>query len=156
MTDRIQVANCIYCDGEANSKEDWLPRGFGAFQGITLLKERICVECNNVMGREVDQDLLRTGPAGLRRSLLEIEGRNGPTPDVFLYKVMGPASATTMRRPSQDGNYEILGSSHMTPDGVSHAPPLRQLVFRRPDGTMVPIPFPPNYDGTATDRTQCH
>jgi hypothetical protein len=141
------MAKCIYCGAVANSQEDWLPRGFGAFKHMTLLKERLCVDCNTTLGREVDQDFVRTGPTGILRSMLQIEGRNGPIPSPFLYKVMGPVSTTTMHRPSPSGEYQILGDPYTEKDGTGHVAPLRQLVFRKADGQVIPVPFPPSYDG---------
>jgi hypothetical protein len=141
-------ATCIYCGEPADSKEDWLPRGFGTIKGITLLKDRLCQTCNNALGREVDQEVLKTGLTGMLRGLLQIEGRHGvPSPNPFHYKVMGAESATTMLMPCDHGDYQLLGDPFIMADGSAHTYPLRQLVFRRPDWGMVPVPFPPGYDG---------
>jgi hypothetical protein len=142
------MPNCIYCDEEADSKEDWLPRGFGAIKGMTLLKDRLCEQCNNTLGHEVDQEVLKTGPTGVLRSLLKIEGRHGvPSPNPFHYKVMGPESATTMTMQCGHADHKILGEPYTDAEGQGHVYPLRQLVFRKSDGEMVCVPFPPKYDG---------
>jgi hypothetical protein len=141
------MAKCIYCGAAADSNEDWLPRGLGAFKNMTFLKDRLCVECNNALGRDVDQDFVRTGPTGIVRSMLQIQGRSGRPPNTFHYKVMGPVSTTTVYRPSPNGEYDILGDPYTEKDGTGHVAPLRQLVFRKPDGHIVAVPFPPTYDG---------
>jgi len=44
------------------------------------------------------------------------------------------------------GDYKLLGEPFMEADGSGHVYPLRQLVFKKDDGEMVPAPFPPAYD----------
>ncbi len=143
------MADCIYCDAPAASKEDWLPRGFGAIKEMTLLKDRLCMECNNTLGHEIDQEILKTGPTGMLRALLRIEGRHGvPSPNPFHYKVMGPESATTMMMQCDHGaHHKILGQPYIGADGQGYVTALRQLVFKGDGDEMVCVPFPPNYDG---------
>ncbi len=151
------MADCIYCGAPADSKEHWLPRGFGAIKGLTLLRDRICNACNNALGQELDEAVLRTGPtgfvrcsspAGTTRWALKIEGRHGKSINPFHYRVMGKESATTLTMPSPNGDYEILAESYTAPNGQGHARPLRQLVFKNEAGEMVPVPCPPSYDAT--------
>jgi hypothetical protein len=141
------MAKCIYCDAEADSREDWLPRGFGVIKGMTLLKDRLCESCNNELGR-LDEEVLKTGPTGMLRSLLNIEGRHGvPSPNPFHYKVMGLEAATTMLMQCDHGDYKLLGQPYIGDDGQGYVTPLRQLVFKKDDGEMVCVQFPPSYDG---------
>src|SRR5206468_3619020 len=102
--------------------------------------------CNNVLGHELDEAILRSGPTGFVRWALKIEGRHGKTVNPFHYRVMGKESATTLMMPSPRNEYEILAESYTAPDGQGHARPLRQLVFKKDSGEMVPVPFPPAYD----------
>jgi len=77
---------------------------------------------------------------------MKIEGRHGKIVNPFHYKVMGKESATTLTMPSPNGDYEILAESYTAPDGQGNARPLRQLVFKKDSGEMVPVPFPLSYD----------
>jgi hypothetical protein len=140
------VTDCIYCGAPADSKEHWLPRGFGTIKGLTLLKDRLCNDCNHALGHELDEAILRTGPTGFVRWALKIEGRHGKTVNPFHYRVMGKESATTLTMPSHNADYTILAESYTDSYGHGHARPLRQLVFKKDDGEMVPVPFPPAYD----------
>ena len=87
MRDPKTLTCCIYCPRPPNGEEHWLPRSFGAFRGNSLLKGRLCTECNARLGRMIDQEFIRTGHTGLTRQLLGISGRSGQPPaNVFEYK----------------------------------------------------------------------
>jgi hypothetical protein len=147
------MADCIYCGASADSKEDWLPRGFGRIKNITLLKDRLCRACNTGLGRQVDVELLRTGPTGLLKAVLKIEGRHGtPPPDPFLYRVMGPEAASMMMMQPESVDHQVLGSFYVADDGRAYVTPLRQLVFRKTDGSLVCVQFPSGYDAILLKR----
>ena len=59
---------------------------------------------------------------------------------------MGEEAATTMWMPCDHGDYKILGHPYIGPDRKAYVTPLRQLVFKRDDGEMVCVQFPPAYD----------
>jgi len=81
------IAHCLYCQNPPDGEEHWLPRSLGAFEGNTMLKDRICRSCNERLGRVLDLELARSGPAGLTRQLLGIEGRRShERKDVFDYQ----------------------------------------------------------------------
>lgn len=142
------MASCIYCGSPADSAEHWLPRAFGAVKGLAQLKNRLCDGCNREMGRDLDQEVANTGLTGFLKSALDIEGRhNTPPKNPFLYKVMGKESATTMLMDCPNGPYKILGQMFKTETGETHVIALRQLVFKKSNGEMVPVQFPPAYDG---------
>lgn len=87
MRESKALSRCIYCASRPDGEEHWLPRGFGAFRGNSLLKGRICRDCNARFGRTLDQELIRTGHTGMTRQLLGISGRSGqPSANVFEYK----------------------------------------------------------------------
>ena len=141
---------CIYCGEPADSEEDWLPRGFGAFRGMTLLKNRLCIGCNNRLGGELDAELLNTGLTGTVRSILQIRGRHKtPSKDPFLYRTLAAEVPTSLMLPCDHGDYQILGHVHRDETGQVTATALRQLVFRRTSGEFAPVQFPPAY---AADR----
>jgi hypothetical protein len=76
----INLAPCIYtrpsglCPGSAPfNSEHWFSRGLGNFRGFEELKEKICQDCNNLFGRELEDIFLHSGPEALFR---EIAGGN--------------------------------------------------------------------------------
>jgi hypothetical protein len=70
------VAPCIYtqpsglCAGSAPfNSEHWFSRGLGNFRGFEELKEKICEDCNNLFGRELEDIFLHSGPEALFREM---------------------------------------------------------------------------------------
>jgi len=121
MRDAKRLTRCIYCPRPPDGEEHWLPRSFGAFRGNSLLKGRICTECNVRLGRTLDQELIRTGHTGMTRQLLGISGRSGqPSANVFEYK------AAQLDRPIE------VESASIVPGQLI---PI-QAVGRNPDGTL--------------------
>jgi hypothetical protein len=142
----IQTA-CIYCGAPANSGEHWLPRGFGAFKGLTRLRDRVCTECNNALGQDLDEQLLRTGLTGFSRQAAGIQGRSKHAKvSVFHYRAGEALPPTTLLLPAPDGVGKILGE--VVPDATygKSGRPLRQLIFKRSNGERVCIPFPPAWN----------
>jgi hypothetical protein len=146
------MADCIYCGAVATGEEHWLSRGFGEFRGAKQLQDRLCGECNGALGQELDEEILRTGPTSVLRSVLGIEGRHGPPPNPFHYRVMQGEPPNVMTMPCGHGDYTILGEMYAHENGDVRARPLRQLVFRKPDGQVVPVHFPPGYNGALLKR----
>lgn len=115
------LTRCIYCPRPPDGEEHWLPRSFGAFRGNSLLKGRICTECNARLGRTLDQELIRTGHTGMTRQLLGISGRSGqPSTNVFEYK------AAQLEKPIEAESASIVPGKLV---------PI-QAVGRNPDGTL--------------------
>src|SRR5687768_6732146 len=87
MGDAKILTQCIYCTRPPDGEEHWLPRSLGAFKGNSLLKGRLCKDCNIRLGRTIDQEFIRTGHTGLTRQILGIVGRSGQPPaNVFEYR----------------------------------------------------------------------
>jgi hypothetical protein len=61
MRDAKTLSRCIYCPRPPDGEEHWLPRSFGAFRGNSLLKGRICTECNARLGRTFDHGRVDLG-----------------------------------------------------------------------------------------------
>lgn len=121
MRDAKTLTCCIYCHRPPNGDEHWLPRSFGAFRGNSLLKGRLCTECNARLGRTLDQELIRTGHTGMTRQLLGVSGRSGqPSANVFEYK------AAQLERPIEAESASIVPGQLI---------PI-QAVGRNPDGTL--------------------
>ena len=121
MHDAKTLTRCIYCPRPPDGEEHWLPRSFGAFRGNSLLKGRLCTECNARLGRTLDQELIRTGHTGMTRQLLGISGRSGqPSANVFEYK------AAQLEKPIEAESASIVPGQLI---------PI-QAVGRNPDGTL--------------------
>lgn len=72
------MTRCIYtrpsglCDGRAPFErrgEHWFSRGLGRFRGFQNLKRKICKDCNNRFGRELEDVFLHCGPEALFREI---------------------------------------------------------------------------------------
>ena len=115
------LTHCIYCTRPPDGEEHWLPRSLGAFKGNSLLKGRLCKECNTRLGRTIDQEFIRTGHTGLMRQLLGVAGRSGQSSaNVFEYR------ATQLEKPIEADSASIVPGQLV---------PI-QAVGRNPDGTL--------------------
>jgi hypothetical protein len=137
------LTHCIYCPGIPDGEEHWLPRSFGAFRGNSLLKGRICKECNVLFGHTLDQELIRTGHTGMTRQLLGISGRSGqPLTNVFEYKTaqlerpIEAESASIV--PGQITPIQAVGQN---PDGTLKSVQQRTLTIATPEGERILV-FP--------------
>jgi hypothetical protein len=66
---------CIYCGHEGKmSREHYLPRCLGRFQGHEPLGDRMCKKCNESFS-ELDEQFCRSGPEAIVRDMLGVEGR---------------------------------------------------------------------------------
>jgi hypothetical protein len=50
----------------------------GEFGEEQILRERVCSDCNQSLGEQVDREWILTGPEGVFRRALGVEGRRGP------------------------------------------------------------------------------
>jgi hypothetical protein len=148
------MAPCIYCGAAADSREHWFPRALGNIKDIVLLRDRLCDVCNKALGRELDEELARTGPTGFNRTALGIKGRRSHA-DVspFHYRALSPQQPTTLKRPAPHGEWEILGDAYTTTDGRPSSRTLRQLVVKTTDGRIEPVPFPRAWNGAQLRET---
>jgi hypothetical protein len=106
------------------------------------LLDRLCEDCNRRLGQELDQELMRTGPTGLQRTILGVEGRRGaPKVGPFQYKAMQAEPPTTMMMPALGRDHVLLGEAYRDELGRPAARPIRQVVLRMPDGSMACVPF---------------
>ena len=82
----LPMPPCIYCGGEADSEEHWLPRALGTFGPLQVLQGVLCNPCNNAIGKVADEEFLKTGPEATHRQSLGILGKDGAGSDPFYYK----------------------------------------------------------------------
>jgi hypothetical protein len=72
----IPIGECIYCGEEKEfSREHYLPECLGRFKNFETLDDRVCRECNNRIGRELEDQFCRAGEVGFLRYGLGIEGK---------------------------------------------------------------------------------
>jgi hypothetical protein len=51
-------------------REHWFSRGFGNFRGFRNLEGKVCKDCNNLFGTELEDVFLHSGPEALLREIL--------------------------------------------------------------------------------------
>ncbi len=70
------IVRCIYC-GKENlaSIEHYLPECLGRFETFETLDDRICRDCNNHIGRELEDQLCHAGEIGFMRNALGVIGK---------------------------------------------------------------------------------
>jgi len=134
------MASCIYCGSEANSREHWLPRSLGTFGSLQVLHDKVCEPCNGVLGREVDEAFIRTGPEAILRLGLGIEGQRGPGANPFYHRAATdqPVRATNV---SADDEPELLWETFRGENGEPQAQLRQQLVVIDGQGIRHLIPF---------------
>lgn len=116
------LRTCIYCANPPGGEEHWLNRSLGRFAGNTYLTGRLCTACNNFLGSTVDLELARTGPTGVLREVLNVEGRSKDARrSAFDYK------ASELEPPVQ-----VFRAYQGTLEPV-----LEQALRRESDGTLV-------------------
>lgn len=70
------VVRCIYCREEKPaSVEHYLPECLGRFENFESLDDRICRDCNNEIGRQLEDQFCRAGEVGLMRHRPGIAGK---------------------------------------------------------------------------------
>ncbi len=71
-----KTGKCIYCGEDKEfSPEHYLPECLGRFRGYETLDDRICHDCNNRIGRELEDQFCRAGEVGFLRYGLGIQGK---------------------------------------------------------------------------------
>jgi hypothetical protein len=67
---------CIYCkEREADAREHYLPQCLGRFQNFEPLLDRICQQCNQELGAEIEREFARQSPEAIARSINWIKGQ---------------------------------------------------------------------------------
>ena len=70
------AVRCIYCaHNKPASDEHYLPECLGRFENFKCLDDRICRDCNNRIGRELEDQFCRAGEIGIMRHRLGIGGK---------------------------------------------------------------------------------
>jgi hypothetical protein len=142
------MGTCIYCVAEAKGREHWVQRGLGTFRGYTPLLDRVCTACNQLLGRELDEEFMRTGMVGYQRAVTGVQGRSGsPSVSPFYFRAMKAQQPTELLMPVPHASHRVLGEAYKEDDGTKCAKPLRQIVLRKGDGCTVPVPLPRAWTG---------
>ena len=138
---------CVYCGRPADSREDWFPRWFGRYRGVEVLSQRLCRNCNEDLGRTLDQSMSRESAEAVNRYALQIPGRHGAeVANVFYYKSQSAIPPVVATAPLPGLDFEPLRE-----DVPLSNPPIRatqrQLVMRDAGGLPHCIPLPAGTDG---------
>lgn len=115
---------------------------------------RLCNACNGQLGRDVDEEFMRTGEIGFQRALYGVRGRrehNQVNP--FQYRAMSAQQPTTMLTRIPQFDHPILMEGYRNDQGNPAARPLRQVVVRTPEGRIECIPFPRAWTGEQLRKT---
>ena len=132
---------CVYCPNAADSPEHWLPRSLGTFGPLQLLNDRLCDDCNQSLGREVDQEFTRVGPEAILRAGLGIQGRHGDVRSPFYFRAATtqPLRAVDANPPEDEAGllWETVLGEHGEPQGRL----LQQLVVVDEQGGRHAVPF---------------
>lgn len=135
------MPECIYCSKPPDSPEHWLPRSLGTFGPLQVLHDKICDDCNQALGREIDPEFARVGPEAILRAGLGVEGRRGPSKSPFYYKAATeqPLRAVVPEAPEDEAGllWETVPGSSGDPEGRL----LQQLVIVDGSEKRHVIPF---------------
>jgi hypothetical protein len=97
----------------------------------------VCRSCNNRLGREVDEVLLRTGTTGFLRHLAGVVPPDGPASSVFERGAMGvPPIAALAAVPGGLPRPERV-LTQIVP-GTQDVDPITQIIFEMPSGALRP------------------
>jgi len=126
--------------------EHFLSRGLGSFLGYQLLKDKICRDCNGRFGRELEEVFLRVSPVAVLREMAGLEGRKKhQKKPIFQERTRGHGPVKLIGTGAQ-GETPILWE----PVGRTDGRPLRQIVFREPNGMVRPVPLPSKVQSKAS------
>lgn len=135
------MPECIHCSKPPDSPEHWLPRSLGTFGPLQVLHDKICDDCNQALGREIDPEFARVGPEAILRAGLGGEGRRGPSKSPFYYKAATeqPLRAVVPEAPEDEAGllWETVPGSSGDPEGRL----LQQLVIVDGSEKRHVIPF---------------
>jgi len=141
------IESCIYCPAPPDGEEHWLPRSLGAFKHNTMLRGRICRQCNTLLGQAVDNELANSGPTGMLRQALSVAGRSDKSKNAFEYKVSDaepPIQAVS--RQLGDGVVAPLQAFGMNPDGTLKMVQTRSLLVEKAEEKRHYVTFPKGWN----------
>ena len=131
---------CIYPGphSEKMSDEHYLPEALGRFDGMELLRYRLCSECNTSLGRRIETQFLRAGPTGFFRWLLGVQGKNGLSPVRPFYNRAAGTDPLYMIGRVEGIDCDLYWEMDA---GSQDVYPLRQIVFDHPLAGSHAIPI---------------
>jgi hypothetical protein len=108
---------------------------------LQVLHGKVCDECNQALGREIDQEFTRVGPEAILRSGLGIEGRHGSSQSPFYFRA---ATTQPLRAIDTNAPDDETGLLWETVPGSSRDPEarlLQQLVVIDHSGNRHVVPL---------------
>ncbi|MFH1962168.1 MAG: hypothetical protein ABIJ30_04725 [bacterium] len=134
------MALCIYCNKQAaNSGEHVMPACMGKFRNSEQLHDKLCIDCNNEIGKS-DEQFCRCGPEAFFRIIKGIKGRKHHERVNPFYRgsTGGKPIEIKMQHPYIE-NCEIFCE---TEEGAEKSYPARQVIVRDSNGKHHPILIP--------------
>lgn len=135
---------CIYtvpeglCPGTTplHPKEHYLPAGLGNFKDDVRLKNFICCDCQ-IRFSKFEEVFLRNGTEAFFRNILGVQGRKGnKAKNIFVEPTLG-LPPLTVRGVHPNMQHELLWEMKSQTEAFL----MHQLVFKKPDGTLVHVPI---------------
>lgn len=144
MDKKNREGRCVYtvpadlCPGtsQLHPKEHYLPAGLGNFEGDVRLRDFICYDCQKRFA-QFEEVFLRNSTEAFFRKILGVQGRKNHSPkNIFVEPTLGlpPLTVKAMHPSIQQ---EFLWE--MNSDSEAYL--MHQLVFRKPDESLVHVPI---------------
>src|SRR2546423_691085 len=96
MEEGIIICRCIYCgEHKPPSDEHYLPECIGKFLNYDCLDDRICHDCNNRIGRELEDHFCHGGEVGFLRYRFGVHGKKSHKKKVNIFQ-RGSSGASRM------------------------------------------------------------
>ena len=129
---------CIYCSNEDKpSREDYLPRCLGTFQGYQRLLNKVCTRCNNSFS-DIEREFCRRSPEAFFREWIGIEGRKHHTRFLPFRTSRSHPAPLIMKGRFPGEQFEVLWEVNR---GKCSIRELTQLVLKDSNGTYHQIPI---------------
>lgn len=103
------MSKCIYCgQAEADSPEHYMPACMGAFRNYECLLDKVCRDCNNHIGRQLEEQFCRCGPEAYIRIIKGIKGRSGQKKPSPFYRGSAGGKRITVETKHPLSDYIVL------------------------------------------------
>ena len=135
------MPGCIYCGNPAESPEHGLPRSLGTFCPLQVLHGKVCDDCNQALGREIDKEFTRVGPEAILRAGLGIEGRHGASQSPFYFRAATTQPLRAIDAGAPDDETGLLWETVPGSSGEPEGRLLQQLIIVDDSGKRHAVPF---------------
>jgi hypothetical protein len=158
------IAECVYCSQTKEmSDEHYLPECLGRFKNFECLNDRICPDCNNLIGSELEEQFCRGGEIGFMRYALGITGKKH-------HKKVNPFRRGSGGMPPYNMTAKMLGADQealfeLIPGGTNNAQYIPHIkitstkdedyYIRIPDDMTDAAELKKRYDALKIEKIKC-